>query len=194
MGLRSCAEAVLIGAGTFRAAANHVWDAPHIHPPRAAEFAELRARLGLSPRPMLVVVSGSGELDPAHPALREPALILISASSEARLRAALPAQVRVLSLGEGRFDPARALAALRAEGLQLILTEGGPTLVGGLLSAGLLDELFLTSSPLLLGRRAGDERKALIEAAELRAPLELLSARRQGSHLFLRYAVSSAEA
>src|ERR1700687_4361458 len=36
--LRACAEAVLIGAGTFRAAPGHVWDAEHIFPVRAREF------------------------------------------------------------------------------------------------------------------------------------------------------------
>ena len=82
----------------------------------------------------------------------------------------------------------------RAEGLQLLLTEGGPTLVGRLLAEDLLDELFLTTSPLLLGRLGGDERKSLVDGVDLRAAgtgkLTLSSVRRRGSFLYLRYSIS----
>ena len=50
------------------------------------------------------------------------------------------------------------------------------------------DEIFLTLSPRLFGRWHGDARKALAEGRDLGGmPLELLSLRRHGSHLFLRY-------
>src|SRR5256885_1628898 len=81
-----------------------------------------------------------------------------------------------------------------AEGLQLLLTEGGPTLVGRLLAEDLLDELFLTTSPLLLGRHGGDNRKSLVDGVDLRAAgsgkLALSSVRRRGSFLYLRYSIS----
>ena len=77
----------------------------------------------------------------------------------------------------------------------------GPALAGGagddlelgqLAAGGLLDELFLTISPVLAGR--GDTaRPGLVAARELlpgRAePADLLSVRRHGSYLFLRYAM-----
>jgi hypothetical protein len=57
-----------------------------------------------------------------------------------------------------------------------------------LVAANLLDELFVTSSPSLFGRFAHDGRKSLADGIDLAgAPLELMSARRNGSHLFLRY-------
>jgi riboflavin biosynthesis pyrimidine reductase len=87
------------------------------------------------------------------------------------------------------------LAMLRADGMRRILSEGGPSLISRFLAEGALDELFLTRSPLLLGRQEGDRRKALVEGVDLagakRASLELLSARRHGSHLFLRYALGA---
>jgi riboflavin biosynthesis pyrimidine reductase len=77
---------------------------------------------------------------------------------------------------------------LRAEGYERVLTEGGPTLVGELVAENLLDELFVTVSPRIFGRAPGDARKSLIHGVGLLGtPLELASARRQGSHLFLRY-------
>ncbi len=70
----------------------------------------------------------------------------------------------------------------------MVLTEGGPSLVGKLAAQGLLDEIFLTSSPSLFGRFADDGRKSLTHGLDLRGvPLDLLSVRRHASYLFLRY-------
>ena len=69
----------------------------------------------------------------------------------------------------------------------------GPEVAAG----GLLDELFLTISPVLAGR--GDTaRPGLVAARELlpgRAEsAELLTVRRHGSYLFLRYAMRGRDA
>ena len=80
---------------------------------------------------------------------------------------------------------------LHDRGHSLVLTEGGPTLFGSFVAAGVVDELFLTVSPLLAGRPDPDDRLQLIEEAPLLPDAgvdgRLLSARRAGSHLFLRY-------
>ena len=95
-------------------------------------------------------------------------------------------------LGPGPFlDLTAAIAALRARGHALILSEGGPRVFGSLLAAGLVDELFLTVSPLLAGRTELGQRLGLVESQEL-LPAKtvsgrLLSLRRDGDHLFLRY-------
>jgi riboflavin biosynthesis pyrimidine reductase len=76
-------------------------------------------------------------------------------------------------------------------GARLILCEGGPHLIGDLLGAGLLDELFLTVAPQLAGRDEGKPRLALVEGAAFdvgAAPwANLGSVRRSGDLLFLRY-------
>lgn len=78
-----------------------------------------------------------------------------------------------------------------------MLTEGGPHLIGNLLGEGLLDELFLTTSPVLAGR-ADTPRPGLITGLELlpRQPAwaDLISARRRTSYLFLRYRLRSSGA
>ena len=69
-----------------------------------------------------------------------------------------------------------------------MLTEGGPTLMAQLVAERALDELFVTVSPVLFGRFPEDARKSLADGLDLgRTTLELLSARRSGAHLFLRY-------
>jgi riboflavin biosynthesis pyrimidine reductase len=185
--LRAVADAVLIGAGTFRAGAGDRWLAEAAYPEAAADFAELRASLGLRPRPLLVVVTGSGDIDVAQPALAD-ALILTTPSGEDRLRGRLPAGARAL-VGDTQVAGCRVwLDLLHAQGLGAILCEGGPTLFGELVQQGLVDELFLTASPVLFGRRPGDGRKSLVEGLDLAGKgADLLGVRRHDSHLFLRY-------
>ena len=163
--LRACADAVLIGAGTLRAAPQDLWFPESIHPPAAALYAELRRSLALAERPALYVVRGSGRVDRGHPALRAGGTLI-----------------------EGKLLPAGIVDAVRRDGHRRILCEGGPGLFSELVAARLIDDLFLTLSPRLFGRWGGDGRKALTDARDLAgAPLELLSARKNGGHLFLRY-------
>jgi 5-amino-6-(5-phosphoribosylamino)uracil reductase len=80
------------------------------------------------------------------------------------------------------------LGLLRTEhGIETVLCEGGPTLNGGLLRDGLVDELFVTMAPLLA---AGDEIR-MVEGDALSAPaeLELRSVLQHESELLLRYRV-----
>jgi riboflavin biosynthesis pyrimidine reductase len=187
--LRAYAEAVLIGAGTFRKTRGHLWHADAIYPAGAALFAETRRLLGLRPQPALALVTASGAVDPAEPALKD-ALIATSARGEARLRGKLPPSARLVVIESGRSGLEQLLALLRAEGARRVLTEGGPSILAELVSANLLDELFVTSSPSLFGRFPNDGRKALADGIDLAGTsLELLSVRRNGSHLFSRYSL-----
>jgi riboflavin biosynthesis pyrimidine reductase len=196
--LRACADAVLVGAGTMLASPRTLWTAEHAYPPAAMLYRELRRLRDRPPRPTLAVLSGSGSLDPRHPALEEGALVLTSERGAARLRGRLPRATAILAVGvEAPVDPAVAVQALRRRGHELILSEGGPTAFGALVAAGLVDELFLTTSPVLAGRSPVSPRPALVEHAEfLPARMvegELLTLRRAGSHLFARYRLPGPE-
>ena len=81
------------------------------------------------------------------------------------------------------------LAAVRTRGGGMVLTEGGPRLLGQLAADGRLDELFLTVSLVLAGR--GDSSRPGLAAARELLPgrAELLAVGRSGSYLFLRYAM-----
>ena len=188
--LRSCADAVLLGAGTFRKSGGHLWQPDRIYPAAAASFSEARAQLGLRSQPLLVLVSASGAIDLAEPAV-ENAWIFTTSQGEAKLRDRLPSTARLTVLDSERIRLSDVVTAMNAAGLQRILTEGGPSLFSELVREGLVDQLFLTSSPALFGRFANDDRKALTDGLDLNGNrLELLSVRRHGSHLFLRYALN----
>jgi riboflavin biosynthesis pyrimidine reductase len=190
--LRACADAILIGAHTLMDSPKTLWTAAHAYPPAAPLYAELRRRRGRPAQPTLAVVSGSGRIDPHHPGLAERSLVLTSESGAAQLGRALPASATIVPIGaEPTLNPVAAVEALRAGGHELILCEGGPTLFGALTAAELIDELFLTLSPLLAGRDGGERRLSLLEGAEFlpgrTVGCDLLTLRRAGSHLFLRY-------
>jgi len=189
--LRSCADVVLIGARTLLASPQGTWRADRVYPPGADAFAELRRRRGGGERPAVAILTAGGSLDPAHPLLADGALVLTTERHAAELRTAVPAATEVVAVNDGdRVDLSRAVAALRARGHSVILSEAGPTVFAALLAASLVDELFLTISPLLAGR-GGAHRPGLVEGVELlpgeQTPATLLSLRRDGDHLFLRY-------
>jgi riboflavin biosynthesis pyrimidine reductase len=191
--LRACADAVVIGAGTMRATPGHLWTPAHVFPDLAAEFAELRQSLGLSAEPRLVLLTATGDLNLKHPALVNGAIVLTTKAVAKEIGNQLPPACEVMALGAGQtLDIKRALGELPKMGFDVVLTEGGPTLMGELVKAGLVDEMFLTLSPVLAGRNK-EPRMGMVEGVELlpRIPVwsRLLSVRRQGDFLFLRYAL-----
>jgi riboflavin biosynthesis pyrimidine reductase len=194
--LRAFADAVLIGSGTLRDSPKSLWRPERVYPPAAEAFAELRRRLGRAQQPQLVVITGSGTIDANHPALEEGALVLTTASGAARLTGRVPPNSEVAALpGDSAVDLRAAIEFLRGRGHSLVLSEAGPTVTGSLIADGLVDELFLTISPLFAGRLEGSDRLGLVEGVELlpdtRLAGRLLSVRRAGDVLFLRYRVTS---
>ena len=188
--LRAFADAILLGASTFRHAPGDLWHPDHVDPLRAVLYRELRAQLGLRAQPTLVLLTASGVIDAKQPALSD-ALIVTTPAGEARLRGELPSGARIAVIDASTIRLSEVIALLRREGMRAVLTEGGPSLVAGLVAERLLDELFLTSSPALFGRFRGDARKSLSDGIDhTGTKLELLSVRRAQSHLFLRYGIS----
>jgi len=178
--VRACADAVVVGPGTLLAS-----------PKGTGALAELRARRGRSEQPLVVVLTTGASLDPAHPVLESGALVLTTDRAASRLRTSVPAASEVFAVNDGEtVDPGRALEVLRDRDCSVVLTEGGPSMFGSLVASRLVDELFLTVSPVLAGR-AETVRLGLVEGVELvpqtRVAGRLRSVRAHGSHLFLRY-------
>jgi riboflavin biosynthesis pyrimidine reductase len=189
--LRACSDAILIGSGTLLASPQGTWRAERVYPPGAEAFAELRAKRGRPEKPQLAIVTTGGSFDPAHPVLEEGALVLTTEQAAAGLRATVPAASEVVAVSAGdAVDLAAALAELHRRGNPVILSESGPNVFGALVASRVVDELFLTVSPILAGRGA-TARLGLVEGVELlphtRVSGRLRSVRAHASHLFLRY-------
>ena len=142
--LRGLADVVLVAAGTAREERyRRPW------PIEAAQ--ELRRGRSQEPAALLVVVSRSAHIpadqpflegDGPDPLVVHPAIADVSG---------LPAGVTTRSYGEDSVDLAALLTGLADDGTGLVLCEGGPKLLGQLHRHDLLDELFVTVSPHLVG-------------------------------------------
>ncbi len=193
--LRAAAGAVVIGAGTLRATPGHQWIPAAVAGDRAELFEAYRAELHGSWEPApLVVVTAGGDLPP-HVALDHPAtrtFVFTTPAGAPKVRAAHPLVEAVELHGEGALGVRAIVDALSAvSGAGVILTEGGPQLLGRLIAARAVHELFLTVSPRIAGRDHDHPRPGLVEGWSagpdaLRAAT-LESARRSRDHLFLRY-------
>lgn len=201
--LRAYADVVIFGAGSLREDRGHVRIPTFVFPSYADAYAELRRALGkTAPLPLNLVMSASGALDFDEPTFHTPGLHVVIATTQAgaeRLAERLlpdGVDVRVIPPGVSgdttQVDPLAMLDLLAREyGVRLALNEGGPRTLASFLAAGALDELFLTLAPQLAGRNDVTRRLALLEGlafAPGQAPwATLLSVKRAGSHLMLRY-------
>jgi riboflavin biosynthesis pyrimidine reductase len=190
--LRGLADAVVVGAGTFRRADGDLWYPESVRPEDGVQLVKLRRELGLAEHPVFAVVTASGVIDPTQVALRD-SLVITTPRGEARLRGLLPKGATVVVMGQEPIAAQSILDFLHQTGFERILVEGGPTLLGHFLQANLVDELFLTTAPRLFGRVPGDQRRSLLEDGNFDGrAATLMSLRRHGSFLFARYGIRRA--
>lgn len=141
--LRALADVVLVGAGTARAEGYTALDRP-------------RGLQHLRPAPLeLAVVTRSGRVPERLAGTDRPPFVLTGPDGARAAREGVPAD-RVLVVGAGTdLDLAAGLRELAGRGLTRVLAEGGPTLLGDLLAADLVDELCVTTTPRLVGPGPG---------------------------------------
>ena len=147
--LRSVADVILVGAETARREKY----GPVILPD---ERRSRRVAEGRPPVPRIAIVSRSLDLDDAARALApgdggERPIVVTCEASPADRREALAGTAEVLVAGTDRVEAPLALEALRRAGAGVVLCEGGPSLLGDLLAAEVVDELCLTLSPVVGG-------------------------------------------
>jgi riboflavin biosynthesis pyrimidine reductase len=202
--LRASADAVIVGSGTLQAVGPQgSWLPESVYPAAKDLYRKYRTEVLRKLQDLLVViVAGGGQLDLTSTVFHTPrtrVLILTTEQGKQRLLQngleALPSvEVKALSTAETRISPSAILTLLRQEfGVELLLHEAGPTLFGEFLEGGFVDELFLTVAPQVAGRAADHPRPGLVASVQFlpaTAPWwKLLSAKKSGDHLFLRYHV-----
>jgi riboflavin biosynthesis pyrimidine reductase len=189
LGLRTAVDSVMAGAGTVRA--EH-----YRRLVRDERLRDIRRERGLAEEPLACIVSGRLALSDEIPLLADPGgHVAILTASQASLPQGCRADIRYIrAVRDGLLDLPGAMAQLReSHGVRTLLCEGGPHLNAQLLSEGLVDELFLSLSPLLAGGDATSETLRILSGPELDPPiaLELMGALEHDSHLFLRYSVAA---
>ena len=138
--LRAKADVILTGSGTLRA-----------HPNTyrlKGEFAKKHRQ------PANAILSASGKLDSEWKFWSDPGVVRFVFTSEKGRRAAeAAAQERafVEVTGETQVDLVTVLKRLKKSGIERVLVEGGGEVMASFLEAKLLNEIYLTITPKLLG-------------------------------------------
>jgi riboflavin biosynthesis pyrimidine reductase len=177
--LRAEADAVMAGASTVRTEGY----GPIV---RDEEVRSRRAAAGLAEQPLAVIVSRSLNLDPQIPLLADgDSHVVILGPGTAKLDGARAtvSYVRCDTLADG-------LAELRARfDIRVLVCEGGPTIAAALAGERVVDELFVSFSPQLVGGAPGSTMLAGSGDAAPQ-PLELAMLLAAGNSLFARYVVA----
>ncbi|WP_308294119.1 dihydrofolate reductase family protein [Streptomyces sp. ST2-7A] len=143
---RAGCDAILVGAGTLRR------DDPRLLV-RSAERRAARLAAGLPEHPAKVVLTTSGDLDPAARFFTTgPAECLVYCPGRAVPGAAarLEDAATVVDAGDP-LDPVRVLADLAGRGVRRLMVEGGGGMHTLFLTAGLVDEIQLVVAPFFVG-------------------------------------------
>jgi len=154
--LRAHADAIITGIHTL---VEETLSAPKLNEGRGPVYRieeeslrDLRAKLGRK-RERVIFVTASGSIDPRAYRVFDgdqmDALILTTKAGAARLQGRI-GQERLVIAGEDKtIDLPAAMRILRKEmGIVHLLCEGGPTLYGSMARAGIIDEKFVTVSPI----------------------------------------------
>jgi riboflavin biosynthesis pyrimidine reductase len=177
-GLRSRADALLVGSGTLNAERySTTLDPPHRREREAA---------GLPPEPLLATITRSFALAEDLPLLHEPLTRAVVYTETTPPYAVDPSHVDVVQLPAA--TPRAALEDLARRGVARVNCEGGPSLLAALARDEVLDELLVTVSPLLVG---GDDALTMLRGELGRdgrpLPMTLRGVWRGGDVLFLHY-------
>lgn len=176
--VRRLAHAVLVGAGTLRA--------ERYEPLTEGDAAHERVSRGLTPAPVLVVVTASLDLPWEDRVFREstmPPLVVTTESAPSEGLERARKHCEVIALPGDRLDPYQLVSAIAYRGLTHTVCEGGPTLLAQLTRAGLVDEADITIAPM----QAAGGQLVTGDAMSGAAHLSLEAVIEQDSWLFTRY-------
>ncbi|MEG4113092.1 MULTISPECIES: RibD family protein [unclassified Microcoleus] len=186
----AASDAVLFGNGTLQAYGTTM----RVISPELVKQRELQ---GKPPQPVQIVCSRSSQFDPNLRFFQQPVPRWLLTGQDSR-HTALPFpypmtnskfdRIIYTKTACGEIDWIDAFQQLETLGIKRLAILGGGKLVASVLAAGLVDELWLTVCPLILG---GADAPTPVEGegflADLAPKLELLAVKQVGQEVFLHY-------
>jgi riboflavin-specific deaminase-like protein len=179
-GLREQADAVFAGTRTLKIER-------YGRTIRDAEGRRRREQEGLSPEPLACVVTRSGDVPTDIPLFAEPESRIVLFSAVPVDLSGCAARVELVQLDPGELTLTTVLRRLRSQfGVASLLCEGGPTVFASLLQEHLVDELFLTFAPKLVGGGSAPTITSGTELKELQR-MQVVWALEHDGALYMRY-------
>ncbi len=189
--IRSLGEALMIGASTLGK------DTMTMGIP-SAHLQQKRIEQGLPAHPLRIILSNSGEIDPAWRVFQvswSPLILFRATPLEQDVCKALEqAGVRIMRHTENaqsKLCLKRVLMEIKEDfGVSKLVCEGGPRLLRSLLEVDSVDELYLTWCPIVFGGRLAPTLTGIEQHLFTRAVrLQLQSYRVQSGECFAHYHV-----
>ena len=182
----SLADAILFGAGTLRAYGTTMT----VKEPR---LLQERIERSQSPQPAQIVVSASGELNPQWRFFQQSIPRWLLTSDRGASWQSKPSFERVLigSTTEDNqsIDWFEVFSKFKQLGINKLAVLGGAELVASLLAVDLVDELWLTICPLILGGQAPTPVGGMGWLQSQGKQLKLLEVKQVAGEVFLHYQI-----
>ncbi len=178
--IRSLPDVIMVASGTVIAENYRTAQTP-------PDAQRRRLERGQPAVPRIAIVTQSLSIDPGHRVFDGDVrpIVITSESSPASKRVALGEVADIIIAGESSVELGTALHHLGADGAEIVLLEGGPTLNGAFVDADLVDELCLSFAPMMLG---GDGPRIVARSSNTDAhPMRLERILHQDGYLFHRY-------
>lgn len=147
--IKAESDAVMVGIGTVLA------DDPSLTV-KSPDLRSVRIARGKPENPVRIVVDSAARTPPDASILQKGAgerIIACSDRADREKKEVLGRHATVLIAGHDRVDLTRLLSLLYERGIRRVMVEGGGTLIAGLFSEGLVDELTCFVGNMIIGGR-----------------------------------------
>lgn len=174
----AASDAVMFGGGTLRAYGTSVLV-------KETELLAARQTHSLPPQPIHIVVSASGEFDSDLRFFNQTIPRWLLTTDEGATTAAELRFEKILTQ-TSPFQWQKILVQLREWGINRLAILGGGELVASLLAADVVDQMWLTVCPVIIG---GATAPTPVEGKGFKSlqPLELLAVKQVDQEIFLHY-------
>jgi 2,5-diamino-6-(ribosylamino)-4(3H)-pyrimidinone 5'-phosphate reductase len=185
--LKAGSDAVMVGIGTVLA------DDPSLTV-KAEECRNNRLKRGAPEHPVRIVVDSRARIPPDASILRKGSglrVIAVSRKADPKKIEELRKFATVIVAGEKEVDLRQLMEELGAMGIQRVMVEGGGTLIGGLIKAGLVDEIYAYIGNIIIGGKDAPtlaDGEGFISESEF-CQLTLLEARKIETGMLLHWNV-----
>lgn len=185
--IRMAVDAVLVGAETLRR--------ENVNPSVPIDLQDRRVARGMAPQPTAIVVTSTADLPLDRTFFKSTAfprvVVTTRRAPQARVEV-LEEHARVVRAGDEEVDLVLMMRLLAEDlGIRWLVAEGGPSLNSALFARGMVDELFWTVAPKIIG---GTAMRTMVEGRAFPADrlprLQIVSLYHHEGELFLRYRVA----